>query len=283
TMSRVTVSATCQGSCRPDKLQGQIEAMAEMQFESALGKEKKLTKRPEKDGVRAFVVEDERAVIFGVSHLQPGWPRIVYCEGYFQGDYIDDWKSAYQACIEAEVSLEDPLMPMALVKKETANLAKCPKTSSLTFTPLEERENQPNTFGDVKTVYAHASRPGNVSIYLANFDMTTARFRGDGALKDGQHVISLRLEGRETVDEKVIPVEIFSGAYGTLTKPTKVDIGLYVAGRRTLQWSTHRTEGTVDIVARTADKICGTIKISKGKRGTLEGSFVADLQVGSKK
>jgi len=280
-LSNVTISATCHGQCTADKFPEQIKGIAAQQLKYA-GSDAKLVKDEEiRDGVWGFVVEatkgKEKAYTIGVTHWgSPDWPYVIFCNAHLQKAEAEHWQQVYDACAKAEVTVEDLLMPADVVAKEEANLATCPKATTLTYTAEPERDGEPTSFGEVKSVYATATRPGNVSLWIANFDLTTTRFN-KAPLDEGQRVVKLAFEHRKEG-------EVLSGSYPTnYDGDQRVSPSLVIEGGRTLQWSSGSTTGAVEIVARTADKICGHIDIKGGNRGTLSGDFVVDLAYGSAK
>lgn len=280
-LSNVTISATCHGQCKAEKFPEQIKGVAAQQIKFAGSQAKVLKDEELGDGVWGFVIEapngDEKAYTIGVTHWKGAdWPYVIFCNAHLQKAEAAHWQQVYDACAKAEVTIEDPLMPADVLAKEEANLAKCPKATSLTYSADPVREGEPTEFGEVKSVYATTSSPGHVYVWIANFDLTTTRFNKSPLTAD-QRVVKLAFEHKKEG-------EILSGSY-----PTSYDVdqrvapSLIIESGRTLQWSTGSTEGTVEVIARTKDKICGHIDIKGGNRGTLSGDFVADLAIGSPK
>lgn len=279
-LSNVTISATCHGQCKADKLPEQIKGLAAQQVKYAAGGAKVVKDEQIRDGVWGFVIEapngDGKVYTVGVTHWQPDWPYVIFCNAYLQGDEAASWQQVYDACAGADVTVEDALMPADVLEREQANLAKCPEKTTLTYTADPVREGEPTELGDVVSVYANTSSPGHVYVWIANFELTTTRFNKT-SLEGDQRVVKLAFEHRKEG-------EVLSGSYGAgYEADVRVAPSLVMEGGRTLQWSAQSTTGTVDIIARTKDKVCGHIAIEGGNRGKLSGDFVADLSFGSAK
>ena len=277
-LSSFTWSPTCNGMCTQEKLEEQIKAMPDMQVKTVGGNNPTITKREEiGPGVWGAVIETEKGkekhYVLVVSHWKPGWPEAFLCNVYLQGEYAGAWGQLYDACANLKVELIDPLMTADALKAEEANLAKCPAATTLTYKAEPEREGEPTGFGEVKKVVAYAPRPGSLHVYIANFDMTSAKFKKN-PLEGDQRVLELQFSHQDKG-------EVLSGAYAMVgDQPNRVYLGLKIAEGRTLQWNSHQTEGQIQIVARTPDKVCGTIEIKGGNRGSLTGGFVVDVQMG---
>ncbi|PKN57862.1 MAG: hypothetical protein CVU56_08820 [Deltaproteobacteria bacterium HGW-Deltaproteobacteria-14] len=279
-LSNVTISATCHGQCTADKFPEQIKGVAAQQAKFAASATV-LKDEQIRDGVWGFVIEapngDAKAYTVGVTHWHSAdWPYVIFCNAHLQGDEAAQWQQIYDACAAADVSVEDALMPADVLAREAANLAKCPEKTTLTYTADPVREGEPTELGDVVSVYANTSSPGHVYVWIANFELTTTRFN-KAPLTGDQRVVKLAFEHRKEG-------EVLSGSYGAgYEEDVRVAPSVIIDGGRTLQWSAQSTTGTVDIIARTPDKICGHIALEGGNRGKLSGDFVADLTFGSAK
>lgn len=281
-LSNVTLSATCHGQCTAAKIPEQIEKAPSEQTRFAGSGAKVLKEEKIRDGVWGFVIEADKgeqgkAYTVGVTHWGgPEWPYVIFCNAHLQREHAESWPQIYEACAEAVVTLEDPLMPADVLAKERAQLAQCPEETTLTYRADPEREGEPTELGEVVATYAHASRPGNLTVYIANFELETTRFR-DAPLTDEQRAVKLSFEHRAQG-------EVLSGSYPTgYDGDQRVGLGLHVAGGKTLQWGAHAAEGAVEIIARTPERVCGRVSIKGGNRGDLEGAFVADIELGSGK
>jgi hypothetical protein len=271
----IQVATTCHGTCTQSKLGENIAKASKLL--SALGNSEVIRDEKVKDGVWIFVARDERGPKnihhqIGVSYWKPDWPRVLFCTAHLDHANLGLLDAIIQACLTVRFDVEDQLFPRSRMAEETGNLAKCPSTSALTYTP-EKADGKPKEFGAVKAAYAKARDPKSLSLFVANFETDQTRFNRDKRLTSGQVVARFQVyakKGKEVA---------FSGNYPVSGDPdARTTLGLHIEGGTTLQWSGRTTKGGVTITARTKDKICGTIDISGGGRGTLSGSFVAEIR-----
>jgi len=276
--SRVTVSSTCHGRCGPEHFETNIREVAAQQTRFAGEGARVLIDEELRPGVWGFAIESgpEGAKVHsvGVSHWAgPAWPSIIFCSAHLQRDHRDAWRQLYDACAAAEVTITDPLLSGEVLDREREQLARCPEATTLTYRADPEREGEPSELGEVVDVYAHAPRPGYVNLFFANFEMTTTNLR-EAPLEGDQRVLRVSLEHRSEG-------EVLSGRYPTsYDGDHRVGLGIHTEGGRTLGWSAHSTEGAVEIIARTHDRICGRVDIKGGNRGDLSGEFSVDLDFG---
>ncbi|MBN1769719.1 MAG: hypothetical protein JXB32_00545 [Deltaproteobacteria bacterium] len=272
TGSSVTISATCNGQCLKDQLVEQLSAMGKQRLEMQ-GEGAKLLQDGElQPGVLAFVVEkttgESKLYNVGVTHIIPGQDSAVLCEALLQGEQAALWEGIRDACVGLRITAVDPLVGEERAKQELANLANCPASSSVKYTPKEPNPAEDPVFESVQAVRAEASQPGSVSIYLSGVPMADRDEFRNKELQPGQGVLNLGLyfngEG-----------EILSGKYPMAGDGPTASAGVRIAGGTTLTVS-GGAESYVEVIARTPDRICGRINLVDNWR-TITGEFVADI------
>ncbi len=273
TSSSVTISATCNGQCLADKLVEQFKGLGQQRLEMQ-GEGAKLIQDAElRPGVMAFVVErivgEDKLYNVGVVHIVPGQDSAVMCEAMLQGEQTKLWEGIRDACAALEITAVDPLVGEERAKQEEANLANCPASSSLKYTAKEPNPAEDPVFESVQAVRAEASQPGAVTVYLSGVPMADRDEFRNKELEVGQGVLNLNLyyngEG-----------EVLSGKYlMTGDGPLNVSAGVRITGGTTLSVSSGDAS-SVEIIARTPNKICGRINLEDNWR-TITGEFVADI------
>lgn len=272
--SSLTISSTCHGQCSADKMAEQVVAVGKSRLEMQ-GTGAKLVRDEEvKPGVRVFVVqfpgakEGETNYNVGVTHWAADRDYAVFCEALLLGREAALWQPILDACTSLEIAVVDPLVSEERAKQEEANLAKCPAASSVKHTPKEAKPEDPQ-FTAAPAVFAEATQPGSVFIYLASVPLSGRDEFRNKELQPGQGIVDLSLmysgEG-----------EVLSGRYeATGEGPLRADAGLRVTGGVTLQFVTN-PECYIEVIARTPKKICGRFAFQDEWR-SLSGEFVADL------
>lgn len=271
--SSITVSATCHGPCRAEKMDEQIKAAGKARAESPATHGKLLQDGEVRPGVWAFVIELEgvrskdKSYNVGVTHrLSPEWETVVFCDALLMGKQASMWKAVLEACSSATIKSVDLVVGEERAAAEEANLSKCPATTTLTHTPKEAKPEDP-VFTGALHARATSSGTGQVTLELGNVEAGADGF--PDALAPGQGVLRLGLmyDGQDG--------DVLSGKYSLSEGKLRVDFGLRVApGGTTIGLSSG--EGGVEVIARTPKRICGKVDIKDGWR-TVQGEFVADI------
>lgn len=271
--SSITLSATCHGPCRAEKMDEQIKGAAKARAEGAAMGGKILQDGEVRPGVWAFVIEIEgvrskdKSYNVGVTHrLSPEWETVVFCDALLMGKQASMWKAVLAACSSATIKSVDLLVGEERAAQEEANLARCPAATTLTHTPKEAKPEDPVFTGPLKA-RATSSGAGQVTLELGNAEPTPDGFPKE--LTPGQGVLRLGLmyDGQDG--------DVLSGKYSLSEGKLRFDFGLRVApGGTSLGLSSG--EGGVEVIARTPKRICGKIDIKDSWR-TVQGEFVADI------
>ena len=270
--SSLTIWPTCNGQCLAEKLPEQTAAMGKERMETHGEGTKMLQDEEVRPGVRAFVVEfggTEKSDNVGVWHLLPGQDSAVFCEALLQGDETKMWEAIRDACLGMEIVSVDPLVGEERAAQELANLANCPASTTVKFTPAEAKPDEDPNFDTIAATRAEASQPGYVRMFLSTVAMTERDEFRDGELQPGQAVLELGLsyngEG-----------EILSGKYtGDGEGPVGISAGIRITGGTTLTVSMG-ADSWIEVVARTPDKICGRFELKDNWR-TLTGEFTTAI------
>lgn len=271
--SSVTFSATCHGSCTAKDIPEQVKKTATGRG-GATGA-KILQDAEVSPGVWAYVIETETyekgkmQYEVGVSHYNPDWDSVVFCNAMLFGDEGKRYKDFVDACASSKIEVVDVVVGKDRAAAEEANLAKCPTATTLTYTAKEPKPESP-TFTEVKAIEARSSSVGSVSLKLANVARTGDEW-SDKPLEPGEGIVEIWL-GRADGG----PPDILSGTYKSDgSVPMSASISLKVAGGTSYPIGSGG-KGDVEVIARTRKKICGKID-AEDQWHAVKGEFVAEL------
>ncbi len=276
TTSSITYSSTCHGQCLGPKMAEQIAKVAKDRS-SASNTSKVLQDGELSPGVWGYVIEagyegEPKQIEVGVTHYNPAWDSAVFCNAMLFKDDAKRYKEFLDACASTKFEVIDVVMGADRMKAEEANLAKCPAANKVTYTPKEAKPEEP-VFTEVKAVRARSDQQGSVSLHFANVERTTGD-DWDKPLDPGQGVIQIYLglaAPGPTDDVLSGTYKNTSDAKGTASMTLNVTGGTgYTLG--------NNGGATVEIIARTLNKVCGKF-IAEDEWRKAEGEFVADFEV----
>jgi hypothetical protein len=280
--SRVTVSATCFGTCTAEKAEANLAGAAKLLADASPGarvvRDEVLAAPMGVDGrpgarMRGFVVDTPalgRQVGVGLQpELETGF--IVACQAILRDPYAGEAAALFDACAKMQVRVLDPALPMAAERAERENLAQCPRAANVTITPKAAAPGAPaaDAIGEIQTVLAVSTRAGLVELYLGDHAFTSVRadVASPGPLGPGQHRVRLGFDAGR------LGGEVLSGILPAQHGPVRIEASL--ARRGAVEFlASDELVGQVELIARTRNAICGKFRLADSRR-TLEGEFPA--------
>lgn len=283
--SRVTVSATCFGTCTAEKAEANLAGAAKLLADASPGarvvRAYGLTPAKGVDGtqgarMRGFVVATpDLGHLVGVG-LQPEVETgfILACQADLRDSYAGAVEAVFDACAKMQVRVIDPTMPLAAERAERENLAKCPRVAKVTNSLKAAVAGAPaaDAIGEIETIMAVSTRAGLVELYLGDYAITSVR--ADAAtLGPRQHRVRIGFDAGR------LGGEVLSGTLPAMHGPVRIDASLTTNGG-VEPLASDQLEGQVELVARTRNAVCGKFRLADPTR-TIEGEFpVTPIRIG---
>lgn len=292
--ARVTVSATCFGTCSAAKAEANLAGAAKLLADASPGarivRDEALAPPAGVDGVpgarmRGFVIATpELGQLVGVG-LQPEVETgfIVACQAVLRDPYAGEVSAVFDACAKMQVRVIDAALPIAAERVERENLAKCPRAAQVTVSAKAAAPGAPaaDILGDIQTVMAVSTRAGLVELYLGDYALTSVRadlatpgpLGPLGPVGPGQHRVRIGFDAGR------LGGEVLSGILPALHGPVRIEASLATHGA-VEPLASDQLEGQVELVARTRNAICGKFRLADPTR-IIEGEFpVTPIRIG---